>query len=77
MPDATRGQGLLEERVKFPLFFGGHWIDLSEPGRRFTLEFNSVIQLPTFWEVVEGALTEYILEFVKGGWDGIAEGCGL
>src|SRR3981189_2692250 len=64
MPDATCGQGLLEKRVQFCLLFGGHWIDLAKPGRRFALEFDSMVPRPSFREVIEGALTEYVFEFV-------------
>src|SRR3981189_1201941 len=64
MPDATCGQGLLEKHVQFCLLFGGHWIDLAKPGRRFALEFDSMVPRPSFREVIEGALTEYVFEFV-------------
>jgi hypothetical protein len=65
VPDVSHCQGLLEKCVQFPLFFGGHWIDLSEPGQGFALECNSVVPFPTFREVVEDALAEYVLEFVQ------------
>jgi hypothetical protein len=45
MPDATRGQSLVEERVKFCLLLGGHWIDLAKPGRRFALKFDGVVSV--------------------------------
>src|SRR3979490_940971 len=64
VPNAARCQGFFQEGVQFPLFLGGHWIDLSEPGRRFALEFNGVVPFATFREVIEGALTEYVFEFV-------------
>src|SRR3979490_81155 len=64
MPDVTRGQSLLEERVKFCLLLRGHWVDLAKPRRRFTLKFDGVVPFPTFWEVIKGALTKYVLEFM-------------
>src|SRR3981189_1888794 len=64
VPNAARCQGFFQEGVQFPLFLGGHWIDLSEPGRRFALEFNGVVPFATFRQVIEGALAEYVFEFV-------------
>src|SRR3981189_1781581 len=64
MPNVSCRQCFFQESVQFPLFFGRHWIDLSEPGRRFALKFNSVIPFSTFGEVIKGALTEYVFEFV-------------
>src|SRR3981189_2039616 len=62
VPNAARCQGFFQKGVQFPLFFGGHWIDLLEPGQRFALEFNSMIPFSTFREMIEGALTEYIFK---------------
>src|SRR3981189_3157846 len=64
VPNAARCQGFFQEGVQFPLFFGGHWIDLSEPRRRFALKFDRMIPFSAFGEVIEGALTEYVFEFV-------------
>src|SRR3981189_999431 len=64
VPNASCRQGFFQKGVQFHLFFGRHWINLSEPGRRFTLEFNGVVPFATFREVIEGALTEYVFEFV-------------
>src|SRR3981189_3102573 len=77
MPDATRGQSLLEERVKFCLLIGGHWVDLAKPRRRFTLKFDGVVPFPTFREVIKGALTADALDFMQGGGDCVAKRCGF
>src|SRR3981189_3752722 len=64
VPNAARCQGFFQKGVQFPLFFGGHWIDLSKPRRRFALKFDRMIPFSAFREVIEGALTEYVFEFV-------------
>src|SRR3981189_1161019 len=64
MSNASCRQGFFQKSVQFSLFFGRHGVDLSEPGRRFALEFNGVVPFATFREVIEGALTEYVFEFV-------------
>src|SRR3979490_500885 len=64
MTDATRCQGLLEERVQFCLFLRGHWVDLAKPGRGFTLEFDGMVPFSALRQVIEGALTKYVFEFM-------------
>src|SRR3979490_673823 len=64
MPNASCRQGFFQKSVQFSLFFGRHGVDLSEPGRRFALECDRMVPFATFLEVIEGALTEYVFEFV-------------
>src|SRR3981189_2955991 len=64
VPNVAHRQGFFQESIQFPLFFGGHWVDLAKPGQRFVLEFDSMVPLLPFREMIEGALTEYVFEFV-------------
>src|SRR3979490_345159 len=64
MSNASCRQGFFQKSVQFSLFFGRHGVDLSEPGRRFALECDRMVPFATFLEVIEGALTEYVFEFV-------------
>jgi hypothetical protein len=62
--NAACSQGIFEKHIQLFLLFRRHWIDFSKSGRRFTLEFDGVVPFSTFGEMIEGALTKYIFEFV-------------